>query len=178
MFLIVRRRDERVRGLSGCVGHVPGSLCPVLCEGSQRLKRPETSALSASFQNQPLSWRFCRPTGRTIVAGGAATLWEPATGERPIDAFLWFFPARLRADLSTGPRSQANAKIVRPQPGGIPKQKPEAMAAVRWLARPRRLAAPPATVVRPKRAKTVRGNASWPRRLNPRRPAPDVLHTP
>ena len=55
-----------------------------------------------------------------MVASGAATLWEPATGERAIAAVLWFFPARLRANPAALAK---NAKIVRPQPGGNPKTK-------------------------------------------------------
>jgi hypothetical protein len=61
-------------------------------------------------------------------------------------------PARLRADLF----KCARGGVVRPQPGGKAKTQratPGGCSPPRWLARPRRLAAPPATFVRPKRAK-------------------------
>ena len=68
--------------------------------------------------------------------------------------------ARLRADPATPPlrpplstRTQESSALSRAE---YQRNKPTATAAVRWLARPKRLAAPPATVVRPMRAKTLR----------------------
>jgi hypothetical protein len=75
---------------------------------------------------------------RTTVAGGTARLCEQATGDR---LSLPSRPAEGGPDATT---------LVRPQPGG--KQEMRAIA-LRWLASPKRLAALPATVVRPKRAK-------------------------
>jgi hypothetical protein len=59
----------------------------------------------------------CRPPGRTIVAGGAARLGEPATGERPKDLSSALPPRPAEGGSLQG----ALAKVIRPPPGGKTK---------------------------------------------------------
>jgi hypothetical protein len=114
---------------------------PSLGPRAQRSTR--TGHCLRSIRRMPLV--ACSHEVRTTVAGwrGEALRASHRTAASTPRLLVLSRPAK------GGPRLGVSSEVsVRPQPGGR-----QVSASYRWLARPERLATPPATVVRPKRAK-------------------------
>ena len=129
-----------------------------------RRSRVTTAAQFLAPESTPVIL-LSRPTGRTNRCRWRRDALGAST-RRAADRPLYFLrPARLMADLSTAPRSLANARIIRPQPGGIPKTKTGSNSRRPVACSPKAARRATGNGRTPETGEDSAGNASWPQGL-------------